>query len=142
MRKAAWGIALLCLVLASTSRAGIATDTDGDGIPDVLDKCSMDSRNATAPATCDTDCDGYGNVCDADFDQSLTTGAFDFSMYFIPRFKTSTDSPPVGADMDCSGSVNAADFSMYFIPKFKGQAGGPFPGPSGLACAGQPGCGC
>src|SRR5215510_9334235 len=51
------------------SFAGLAPDADGDGIPDVLDKCSIDSRNATAPATCDTDSDGYGNVCDGNFNQ-------------------------------------------------------------------------
>ena len=53
------------------SFAGLAPDADGDGIPDVLDKCTLDSRNATAPATCDTDVDGYGNTCDGDFDQTL-----------------------------------------------------------------------
>ena len=31
------------------SFAGLAPDADGDGIPDVLDKCTIDSRNATAP---------------------------------------------------------------------------------------------
>ena len=108
----------------------------------MLDRCLLDSRNATAPATCDTDCDGYGHVCDADFDQSFTVNPIDFAMYFIPRFKSGVDSPPVGSDMDCSGGVPATDFSMFFVPKFKGALGGPVPGPSGLACAGQPGCGC
>src|SRR5213593_1420756 len=51
------------------SFAGLAPDADGDGIPDVLDKCTIDSRNATPPATCDTDSDGYGNPCDGDFNQ-------------------------------------------------------------------------
>jgi hypothetical protein len=41
--------------------------------------------------------------------------------------------------MDCSGGVNPTDFTMFFIPEFKT---GNIPGPSGLACAGQPGCGC
>jgi len=122
------------------SFAGLAPDADGDGIPDVLDKCTLDSRNATAPATCDTDVDGYGNVCDADFDQSGGVNPTDFSMFFTPRFKSGVDVPPVGADMDCSGAVNPTDFSMYFTPKFKGALGGPIPGPSGLACAGTPGC--
>ena len=134
----------LALALASASRAGVAADVDGDGdgIPDPLDKCTLDSRNATPPATCDTDCDGYGNVCDADFDQSISVIPNDFSMFFVPRFKSASDTPPVGADMDCSGSVNPVDFTNYFVPKFKGALGGAIPGPSGLACAGQPGCGC
>ena len=36
------------------SFAGLAPDADGDGIPDVLDKCTLDSRNSVAPGTCDT----------------------------------------------------------------------------------------
>jgi hypothetical protein len=125
------------------SFAGLAPDADGDGIPDVLDKCTLDSRNATAPMTCDTDVDGYGNVCDADFDQSFGVNPTDFSMYFLPRFKSGNDAvpaPAVGADMDCSGGVNPTDFSMFFVPKFKGLLGGAIPGPSGLSCAGTPGC--
>jgi hypothetical protein len=122
------------------SFAGLAPDADGDGIPDVLDKCTLDSRNATAPSTCDTDVDGYGNTCDADFDQSFAVNATDFSMFFIPRFKSGSDTPPIGADMDCSGAVNSTDFSMFFVPKFKGLLGGAIPGPSGLSCAGTPGC--
>jgi hypothetical protein len=141
IRGIALTVFVLCLWngLPSASRAGVATDTDGDGIPDVLDKCTLDSRNATAPATCDTDQDGYGNVCDADFDQSFGVNPIDFTKYFIPSFKTGID-PGVGTDMDCAGTASVPDFSMYFVPKFKGLLGGAIPGPSGLACAGQPGC--
>jgi hypothetical protein len=141
--RAALSAVAFCLALGDpgASSAGIACDcTDNDGIPDVLDKCLYDSRNAIPPGTCDTDHDGYGNVCDADFDQSFGVNPTDFVMYFIPRFKSGSDTPPVGADMDCSGAVNPTDFSMYFVPKFKGMLGGAIPGPSGLACAGQPGC--
>jgi hypothetical protein len=141
LHKVAWGFAVLCLAFASASRAGVAADTDGDGIPDVLDKCMLDSRNATAPATCDSDVDGYGNVCDADFDQSFGVNPIDFTKYFIPAFKTGIDSGSRGTDMDCAGSVvSPTDFTMFFVPKFKGLLGGAIPGPSGLACAGQPGC--
>ena len=129
----------LAILLPIASTAGVAADADSDGIPDVLDKCTLDSRNATAPGTCDTDCDGYGNVCDADFDQSGAVNATDFTMYFIPTFKTGIDLGARGTDMDCAGAVNATDFSMFFVPRFK--LGLPA-GPSGLACAGQPGCGC
>jgi hypothetical protein len=127
------------IALADVARAGVACDCgDQDGIPDVLDKCTLDSRNATA--TCDTDSDGYGNPCDADFDQSLNVNAVDFGAFFIPAFKGGSTAR--GQDMDCNGLVSSIDFSQYFIPKFKGAPalGGPIPGPSGLACAGQPGC--
>ena len=125
------------------SFAGLAPDADNDGIPDVLDKCSIDSRNATAPSTCDSDVDGYGNVCDADFDQNFAVNASDFGNLFVPAFKGLDPSPwPQGMDMDCSGAMNANDFSLYFVPKFKGVSalGGAVPGPSGLSCAGTPGC--
>ena len=121
------------------SFAGLAPDADGDGIPDVLDKCTLDSRNATAPATCDTDVDGYGNTCDADFDQSFAVLGTDYTMFFIPAFKGLV-APTRGQDMDCSGSVLGSDYTMFFIPKFKGLLGGAIPGPSGLSCAGVPGC--
>jgi len=120
------------------SFAGLAPDADGDGIPDVLDKCTLDSRNATAPATCDSDVDGYGNPCDADYDQNGGVNATDFSTYFVPAFKGGSSAR--GQDMDCNGTTNSADFSSYFVPKFKGALGGSVPGPSGLSCAGTPGC--
>jgi hypothetical protein len=123
------------------SFAGLAPDADGDGIPDVLDKCTLDSRNATAPSNCDTDRDGYGNPCDADFDQNFTTNAADFANFFLPAFKTGS-APTTGTDMDCNGTTNATDFGIYFVPKFKGAPalGGAAPGPSGLSCAGTAGC--
>jgi hypothetical protein len=134
--------ALATMVLAISigypiaSFAGLAPDADGDGIPDVLDKCTLDSRNVAS--SCDTDVDGYGNPCDADFDQNGVVNANDFSNYFIPAFKGGSSAQ--GQDMDCNGVVNANDFSNYFVPKFKGALGGAVPGPSGLSCAGTPGC--
>jgi hypothetical protein len=129
---------LLLALCPLVAHAGPPDEHDGDGIPDVLDKCTLDSRNAVA--TCDTDCDGYGNPCDGDFDQNYAPNSIDFGAFFIPAFK---GAPPTrGQDMDCNGSVNAIDFGQYFVPKFKGAFGGNIPGPSGLACAGQPGCGC
>ena len=109
---------------------------DNDGIPDVLDKCLYDSRNVAA--SCDTDQDGYGNPCDADFDQNGFVNAADFVTYFVPAFKGGAKTR--GQDMDCNGVVNAIDFASYFVPKFKGGNGGPVAGPSGLACAGTIPC--
>jgi hypothetical protein len=134
-------ILLLALGIATASFAGPPPEGDGDGIPDVLDKCSVDSRNAVA--TCDSDSDGYGNPCDADFNQDFSVAATDFGMFFVPAFKGSDPAPwPQGMDMNCDGSVNTTDFGMFFVPKFKNvpALGGNKPGPSGLACAGQPGC--
>ena len=123
-------------LIAFPAFAGLAPDADGDGVPDVLDKCTLDSRNVAA--SCDVDVDGYGNPCDADFDQSFTVNSNDFGSYFIPAFKGGSSAR--GQDMDCSGGVNSNDFGTYFIPKFKGALGGTIAGPSGLTCAGQAGC--
>lgn len=130
-----------CLIgFPIVSWAGLAPDADSDGIPDVLDKCSQDSRNSIAGQGCDTDSDGYGNICDADFNQDFIVNSNDFGTYFIPAFKGFT-APTHGEDMNCDGLVNSNDFGTYFVPKFKGLApGGATPGPSGLSCAGVPGC--
>lgn len=133
-----------CLIgFPIASFAGLAPDADGDGISDVLDKCTLDSRNATAPATCDHDTDGYGNPCDPDYDQNGSVNSTDFSSFFLGAFKGTDPAPwPQGMDMDCNGSVNSTDFGNFFLPKFKGapSLGGAVPGPSGLGCAGTPGC--
>ena len=129
--------AVACIGWPLAVHAGIACDCgDNDGIPDVLDKCTLDSRNVASP--CDTDQDGYGNPCDADFDQNFVVTAADFGTYFVPAFKGG----PVtrGQDMDCNGSANAVDFGSFFVPKFKGALGGAIAGPSGLSCAGTSGC--
>jgi hypothetical protein len=136
---ATMAFATLVIGYPIASFAGLAPDGDGDGIPDVLDKCTVDSRNAASP--CDDDVDGYGNVCDADFDQNYAVNSVDFGMLFIPAFKNLDPTPwPQGMDMDCNGAVNAVDFGMFFTPKFKGALGGSIPGPSGLSCAGTAGC--
>ena len=125
---------MLTLGLPFAAFAGVASDVDADGIPDALDKCTIDSRNVAA--SCDSDADGYGNTCDPDFNQDFIVNATDFGMIFVPAFKGFDPSPwPQGMDMNCDGLVNATDFGMFFVPKFKGGLGGAKPGPSCM-----PGC--
>jgi hypothetical protein len=130
------GIALLCAMgLAFASFAGPSTDTDGDTVFDVLDNC-LNIPNK-APGDCDTDNDGYGNMCDGDFDQNNSVVATDFNVRFVPDFKKGIDAPPLdGTDMDCNGSVVATDFNAKFVPQFKAGK----PGKSGLFCAGTVPC--
>jgi hypothetical protein len=128
------GTALLCITgLAFASFAGPAQDNDGDGVFNVLDNCSL-TPNAGVLG-CDTDDDGYGNVCDGDFDQNKATNATDFTAKFVPDFKKGVDSG-IGTDMDCNGAVNSTDFTARFVPNFKSGK----PGPSGLHCAGTVPC--
>jgi uncharacterized repeat protein (TIGR01451 family) len=96
---------------------GTFTDTDGDGVTDFFDNC-INHANADQR---DTDGDGYGNRCDADFDQSLFVNFADQNT-FKSRFGTTNPH----ADFDGSGFVNFADQNIF--KSLFGKA----PGPSGL----------
>ena len=123
---------VLLLALFAVAGLGLATDTDMDGTPDVLDPCMLDPTSPF-PNFCDSDMDGYGNACDADMKQDGTVGVPDFAVFSsafgetgLPGFSE--------ADMNCDGTVGMPDFPIYAE-----QFGGP-PGPSGLACAGTIPC--
>lgn len=96
-------------------------DTDGDGVDDDLDNCTIVSN----PDQRDTDNDGYGNFCDADFNNNGIANFLDLSS-LAALFGT------VGSDLvqDMNGDdvVNFFDIQLYSL-----YFGLP-PGPS----AGQP----
>jgi hypothetical protein len=106
-------------------------DDDLDGFVDPEDNCTA----VTNPDQRDTDLDGYGNLCDADFNGDGTVAAADL-FAFKRAYQTMQGDPRYDAEIDLNGdgAVAAADFSrfhsMYLAP----------PGPSGLACAGYPPC--
>jgi hypothetical protein len=120
-------------------------DWDCDGIYDVDDNCS--AYYNPGAFQCDTDLDGYGNVCDGDFDQDYMVFPSDKTNHLDPDM-AGVDTG-TGTNMDCSpldalgNNVNANDYDP--------PGGGPpgwlhwftstgVPGPSGLACAGVSGC--
>ena len=130
----------LALCLPVTAFAGPATDSDGDGVPDVIDNCK-DVQNAGASG-CDDDIDGYGNFCDGDFNNDLVSDGLDFSPLFLADFVSGSQSVngagnPQGTDMNCDGTVDGVDFS---VPFFLTQFGTGTPGASGLSCAGTVPC--
>src|SRR5262249_46295075 len=69
----------------TTVIAASGPDQDGDGFPDSHDACVAISDNG-----CDTDRDGYGNVCDGDFDQDYFVYPGDFTIWYAD-FQTGYD---------------------------------------------------
>ena len=106
-------------------------DQDQDGVDDPFDDCLVDPN----PDQRDTNQDGYGNLCDADFDDNGGTGISDFAV-FRPAFGSTLGQPAYDPDTDLTGDggVGIADFALF--RSLIGAA----PGPSGLACAGTPPC--
>jgi len=101
---------------------GVAPDTDGDGVPDTLDNCTLEAN----PEQCDTDGDGYGNRCDGDFNNNGFTNAQD--TIFLRQQLGQPSVPPTynEADLNCNEFVNAQDTTL-----FRTRLGVPS-GPSGL----------
>jgi hypothetical protein len=88
--------------------AGLATDTDNDGIPDAMDNCSTVSNAANF---CDDDTDGYGNACTSDVEPDGDTDINDFLNGFYPAFQASTANPPgvssrYNGDCDLDTDIN------------------------------------
>ncbi len=96
----------------------LTPDTDGDGVVDTQDNCTL-VANADQR---DTDADNFGNMCDADLDNSGgNVNLTDFSLFRIAFGSADGD-----ADFDGSGVVDLTDFSTFRI-LFGSPAG-----PSGL----------
>ncbi|MDP6414917.1 MAG: thrombospondin type 3 repeat-containing protein [Gammaproteobacteria bacterium] len=92
-------------------------DADLDGLPDDQDNCTNTSNSDQR----DTDGDGYGNVCDADFNND---GTVNFSDLGIMRDRFYDSDPD--ADLDGSGIVNYGDLGIMRSQFFQ------TPGPSAL----------
>jgi hypothetical protein len=104
----------------------VVADDDNDGIPNHSDNCIAVANGTLIPdaggnSQFDSDGDGYGNLCDADLDNS---GFVNFSD--LAAFKAVFGTSVQNADLDGSGFVNFADLAL-----FKSLFGMP-PGPSGM----------
>ncbi len=104
-----------CLNATSSS-----IDTDGDGVSDDADNCTLvinaDQR--------DTNGDGYGNACDPDINNDGVVNFIDISGW-TPLFNSACGD--VDEDFNGDGNCNFSDFSLF--PEYFLQP----PGPSGVA---------
>lgn len=98
-------------------------DPDADGILDGVDNC----RSVTNADQLDADGDAYGNICDADLNNSGQVTAADFAILrSVVGQNASSSATAARADLNGSGSVTAADFAI--LRNRIGTA----PGPSGF----------
>ena len=87
-------------------------DADQDGVSDEADNCTLVPNGPLIPdaggnSQLDTDGDGYGNICDPDFNGDLVINAGD-----LAYLKTNFFTPNPDADLDGNGVVNAADLAI------------------------------
>jgi hypothetical protein len=92
-------------------------DSDGDGIPDKSDNCTLVAN----PDQRDADGDGYGSLCDADLNNDKIVNAADLAL-----FKQVFGSGDANADFNGDGVVDDLDLALI-KEQFFGA-----PGPSGL----------
>ena len=123
-----------CLGVASIPSLAQISDTDQDGVPDVFDNCMLVpngplSTTGSCSSQEDADLDGYGNACDADFNNDGQVLLGDVSLLAVGLGSTDAN-----LDLDCDGKVLGTDVTI--IDASLGQ----LPGPSGLACAGTIPC--
>ncbi|MFK8028832.1 MAG: GC-type dockerin domain-anchored protein [Gammaproteobacteria bacterium] len=109
------------------------TDSDSDGITNDLDNCTLTENNDQR----DTDADGYGNLCDADFNNDLAVNVVDLGIF---RSRFFTGDPD--ADLNGDGIVNATDLGLfrtrYFQPVGPSAVGNIGPLPPELDAFGNP----
>ena len=97
-------------------------DTDGDGVPDADDNCTL----ASNADQIDSDADGFGNACDADLNNDNIVNFADLGIFRLAFFgNPNADNWNPDADFNGDGNVGFIDLGLmrtYFF--------GP-PGPAG-----------
>jgi len=116
-------------LMTADADPGDPSDSDGDGWLDFEDNCTLDADADQL----DTDSDGFGNLCDCDYDNNGSCDGADLAILGESFGKAA--SPENGAlDMNGNGVVDGDDFLLF------GVGWGKVPGPSGLSCAGTVPC--
>ena len=101
----------------------LGTDMDRDGVIDNADNCTLVANASQL----DADGDSFGNICDADLNNSGLVTTADFALLRSVLNQNAASSPTAAAaDLNGSGTVTAADFAI--LRSRLNTA----PGPSGL----------
>ncbi len=100
--------------LAWRLELGSVADTDGDGVPDDVDNCTL----AANTDQFDGDGDGYGNRCDGDFNNDGFTNAQDSIL-----LRQSIGTGDFVTDLNHDSFVNAQDVTIF--RKLLGKPSGP-----------------
>ncbi len=96
--------------------AAAVVDTDGDGVADEVDNCTLVANVSQF----DADNDGFGNPCDPDLNNDMQVNTGDFNLFRTKLFtKDST------ADFNEDGNVDTGDLNILRSYLFKA------PGPAG-----------
>ena len=93
-------------------------DSDGDGVIDLLDNCTLHQN----PAQVDSNGDGFGNACDPDLNDDGIVNAPDLGIFRTAFFSTGV----TDTDFNADGITNAVDLGV--LKEFFFGA----PGPSGV----------
>ena len=133
------GCLALGLALSSSSQGGCSEDTDGDGVCDPVDNCTLvaNGNGFAQGGSCDDqedgDGDGYGNPCDTDVNNDGATGMDDvLATLQAVRIAVANEN----FDFNCDGGAGLDD-TIRVLVDAKAVA---VPGPSGYACAGTVSC--
>ncbi len=108
-----------------------APDADADLFADYEDNCSETPN----PGQLDSNLDGYGNACDADYNDDEVVGGPDL-LKLINAFGSIQGQPGYDPDLDLDGDGVIGGPELLFFSNSWAEP----PGPSGLDCAGTPPC--
>ena len=111
------GLDVSNLATVTVTVSGSVADSDGDGVPDSADNCTLLAN----PGQVDTDGDGYGNRCDADFNNDCIVNVVDLGQFRMAYF-----GPYPLFDLNNDGQVNILDLGLFRLAFFT------VPGPSGV----------
>ncbi len=123
-----WTSTGVFIITVSVCWSGLAWagDLDADGIEDAVDNC-LEAENSDQR---DTDRDGFGNACDADYDNDGAVGESDHTILRNGFGTTSEEAEFLAVgDHDGDGVVAGSDLAFH-----RSRVGLPI-GPSGLSCA-------